>query len=373
MTVLVALLASSAFATAPATFGASTRGPDVDTGDVSASTWRRDLLVPAPDLIGPARRILPVVNGSETSDFPNVFALIGRSSTYGDQEFCSGELIDSKHIATAAHCIVGWEDGYKPLGFTMYAVEVGGSGGSIYNDALKVIKVSDYTYNSAYDDVNLHDDIGMVTLSTAVKDVDVFVVNTKSIDGWGAKVLTYVGYGITGDGQTDSGVKRTTDLDYTGTDGWFVTGFRKGTNICEGDSGGAVLETATKGLLLVGINSYVSSSTDNNHPCNTGGTGGTRVDLYTSWLTSKGATLTTSFGDTDTDTDTDSDTDADTDADTDTDTDTDSDNAWPSDPSRPPAGAYDRTGCASAPSGDGSLPWTLGVLGLIIRYRRRSS
>ena len=318
---------------------------------------------------------MPVVNGTVTSQYPQVVALMADYGSEGIVIFCSGTLIASKWVVTAAHCVRAITDAPSAGGLNdadgFYVV----FGTDIYNSEwLDYIKVSRYIQHPDYDDKTLRNDIGLLNLTSAASYTPIGV-NETSVAGWGAKNLTYVGFGTTGDGRDEDPIKRFGVVPFEGYDEYFIYGYSGSTNICQGDSGGPCFETAGTRLTLAGVNSFVFSPDGDSTPCVGGGSGATRVDRYLSWMNSNGVDYT--LGGTDPgSTETNVNVDVDVEADADGDADGDVDSLW-DEPDRPPEGAYQGRllgGCATV-SGHkfGSMALAgLALLGIVRRGRVRA-
>ncbi len=217
------------------------------------------------------RSFLPrgIVNGTDTGDYPAVFSLTADDGAGGVSTFCSGTLVHAEWGITAAHCIEAAED-YEAFGIPLYAA----FGSTVFAPDL-LVELDDLIAIPTYDAAAFAHDIGVVKLASPVKDITPMLVNDEPIDdSWSGTQLTFVGYGITGDGKNDSGTKRTTDLTVTDFDDQYVYSFELDSNVCNGDSGGAALEHNGKNLELSGVNAFVTPS------CNGGSNGATRVDMY---------------------------------------------------------------------------------------------
>ncbi|MDP2309619.1 MAG: serine protease [Pseudomonadota bacterium] len=339
-----------------------------------------------------AQEAPPIVNGSTTRDYGQVVTLYAADNDGYGYNFCSGTLIASDWVLTAAHCVAAMDDNERS-GMPNLIIIVG-------YDLNTEAGVTDYAYarrwieHPSYNDSTLQNDIGIIELETDITSIDIMPVNKDDIrSGDIGDDFRYVGWGITSDSGTDSSKKRTADIPLYDYDSMFLYGYdpEDNQNVCSGDSGGAALQIlGTNAFELAAVNSFVSD--DDSTYCEGGYTGGTRVDSFISWI--EGYTPVYSYDelesdadtDTDTDTDTDSDTDTDTDTDTDADTDADSDTDTDADtdggpvtdlgddPVRPNDVGEDYSSesmlCATA--SPMSAAWMLALVGAAAARRRRS-
>ncbi len=214
-----------------------------------------------------------IVNGVETTDWPAVFTLAAADQSGYIFTFCSGTLVHEEWGVSAAHCVDPIQD-YQNQGMTVYAV----FGGSV-NSPDDLVEIEEGIKNPEYGYGAFIDDISVIHFAEKKKDVTPMVLNDEPIDdSWIGTSLTFVGFGVTGDSQTGSGVKRMTDIPISGYDIDNVYSFDPDTNVCNGDSGGASLERSGKVAELAGINAFVTPS------CNGGSNGATRVDVHIDFL-----------------------------------------------------------------------------------------
>jgi hypothetical protein len=194
---------------------------------------------------------------------------------------------------------------------------------------------------------------------------------------WYGEELTFVGYGVTGDGEVDSGVRRYANIPLLGFDPLLLYAFDDGDphqNLCSGDSGGAAFETTAAGIELAGVNSFVFVYEANDALCADGGTAAARVDIHVPWIQgyAPNVWIEPIGGDPDTGLPP-------------PEEETDSDTGGPGravvdppdwgEPDRPEDGAYRRVcGCAAdgrGADGGGGLPMAAVVVGVMSVFRRR--
>ncbi|MFT7518907.1 MAG: V8-like Glu-specific endopeptidase [Kiritimatiellia bacterium] len=308
----------------------------------------------------PSRQI---VNGRVTTNFK---AVIGVAYEFerGTLMNCSGTLIEKRTVVTAAHCLDD-SDRYFNEGATGYVV----FGGDIWRgDIIDARTFSSFEQHARWNgSLDNGYDIGIIALdSTAViSPMPVTVADAGGIRA--GEELTFVGFGITGDGRDDSGIKRTTDIPFDRINGQYLMSYSPNTNVCSGDSGGATLRDVSGTLHLAGVNSFVTDTDDT--PCVGGGAGSTRLDLFSDWMESNSAWRADADTETETETETDSETETATDSGTETEPVPEVDYGdWDDLPERPPEGALGscNTLPASPFSGLG-----FGGLALLLLARRR--
>jgi secreted trypsin-like serine protease len=218
----------------------------------------------APDNDEPdgARHRVPIVNGTETSDYPATGMLLMQG-----QVGCTGTLVAQSTVLTAAHCIDGMQPGSLEFGFgpDQYQIDV-------------TVPVAAVAQHPQWDSQNLANDVGVLTLAQDAPIAPV-TMNPSMDQSWIGKVVTLVGYGVTdGASQTGIGTKRMVDVTIDSLDAatlHYTT--EQGKTACNGDSGGPAFYEENGQLLVVGVTSY------GDQQCQQYGVY-TRVDAFLDWV-----------------------------------------------------------------------------------------
>lgn len=198
----------------------------------------------------------PIVNGTDTSDFEAVGVLIWVDQRGERFAFCSGSLIQSDRVLTAAHCLDGVDiedldrSGYSIVFATGDDVER--RGGVLEESAITAIHV-----HPRYDG-HVTRDLAVAELETPLSAAPLPILVDRPEDSWIGEAITYVGWGLTGDDVRDHGEKRTVDVPILErTPSHIITYDPEGGNVCYGDSGGAAMRIVADRPVLVGVNSYI--------------------------------------------------------------------------------------------------------------------
>ncbi len=317
-------------------------------------------------LLAPPVAANPIINGTETDDYEAVGGLGVRygSGFYGP--FCSGTLVASTWVLTAAHCVEALNSDYSGYqGVFIFGGDIA------HGDVITYVNIADaFTYPS-YSPSNPTADIGLLELTSAPSGIQPMPVNMEDVtNSWIDQDMRYVGFGVTDryGGDAGSGVKRYADMPVWQYDSVYIYAYDPddGQNVCSGDSGGAGFEILSNGdLELAAVNSSVFAPYGG-ESCRDGATAGMRVDTYLSWIDDYADVF--SAGDEPDEPD-----DPD-DSDDPDDPDDPDDTAWTDLPERPSDGDVEdwKGGCAAAPAASRvGLLSLLAGLGLFGARRRR--
>ncbi|TVQ91406.1 MAG: hypothetical protein EA397_10155 [Deltaproteobacteria bacterium] len=224
-----------------------------------------------------------IVNGSATTDFREVVALAGIARNGQAALFCSGTWVHERWVVTAAHCIDALRQ-YERQGLTPHVV----FGGNIWaGDYFHVAEVTESINHPNWTgNVNNGADIGVLQITggpgAGLRPMPIMVDSATSFSR--GEKLDYVGFGVTRDGASDSGVKRTADIGFWELRGDYIIAYDEVKNLCQGDSGGAGLRRVSGGWQLAGVNSFVYDVTGDGQSCVNGASGAVRLDRFHPWI-----------------------------------------------------------------------------------------
>ncbi len=235
----------------------------------------------------------PIVNGLATGGYPTVGALLfsPTASTQNAIGKCSGTLIGCKSFLTAAHCVCdtvgtncqpGQGGAPNPSRYFVFLPHVGMLG--VQSIAIR----TDFDFPTG--------DVALLQLASPAENVRPSRINDAINPPVGTSGII-VGYGLTGGGKNDYGLKRYGSVvtanctNGISSDTSVCWAFRTplgppptNSNTCNGDSGGPLFIDFGTGPLLAGVTSGGSSNTcappDDSYDAN--------VYTYRSWIGTHG-------------------------------------------------------------------------------------
>ena len=223
-----------------------------------------------------------IVNGQQDFGDPAVALLVGVDANGGTVFTCSATLIAPTRLLTAAHCI----DGTTPVaGFSAYfgGQFPGNDPDFIFQTSAESVIVHPQWNPNA--DLNNGNDIGLVVLREAVPIQPIPFRTAALTPGDVGSQVTLVGWGITGGGLGDSGLKRFVDSTLHDFDDLLVVVGDENVGTCSGDSGGPAFATNAAGNEeIIGVTSFGDANCEQISV-------DTRVDSFKRFIASDGAEL----------------------------------------------------------------------------------
>lgn len=228
-----------------------------------------------------SRRVEAVIGGVQDRRLPAVGAL-----TDSGQSFCTGTLVASQLVLTAAHCI----DSAVTARALAFRIEVPANNAQGYTyHTYSSTRVSSHPQWNQQ--VSLGNDVGFVILDNKVdpKHAVPMPYNTKALDSsFIGRNVQFLGYGLIQSTRTaavSTPVKMGAEIPITRLQSDRFVTQTAGKSICHGDSGGPALMKLNGVWTVIGVNSYVSGSSagSGRSACDGSGTC-MRTDVYPTYF-----------------------------------------------------------------------------------------
>ena len=232
----------------------------------------------APDLAQDAAEVdSPIIGGTTDNGDPSVVAIFAHAPTSNSGSLCTGTVISSRAVLTAAHCVDPRLVGSGNV-FDVYT-------GTVFGSSSTRLAVSSVAFDAAFNPNALQNghDIAVVTLAKATTLPPVAFNRNPLTTANQNLPVRLVGYGASTHTNTGAGTKRAVTTTVDSISSMFVKIGSSSQQTCHGDSGGPALQTINGVDTIIGITSFGSDNSSTN-VCNGGGYD-SRVDQYSAFIT----------------------------------------------------------------------------------------
>ncbi len=220
----------------------------------------------------------PVIGGTTDTGDPSIVAIFAHPPNSNSGSLCTGTVIASQTVLTAAHCVDPRVIGNGNV-FDVYQ-------GTYFGTSSSRLSVSSVAYDTEFDLNHLENghDIAVITLAKPTSLTPV-PFNTQALGSANLSTpVRVVGYGASTHRNTGAGTKRTATTRIASIYSLFVKIGTSNQQTCHGDSGGPALQMIDGTERLIGVTSFGSDRSTTN-VCFGGGYD-TRVDKYVDFIES---------------------------------------------------------------------------------------
>ena len=222
-----------------------------------------------------AETTLPIIGGSVDNGDPSVVAIFIHAPSSNSGSLCTGSVVSSRAVLTAAHCVAPSVVGTG----NSFDVYTGTSFGT--SSPLAVASVA---YDAAFspDNLGAGHDIAMLTLARATS-LPALPVNKSALGSSNLNSpVRLVGYGVNTHDDAGAGIKRSVTTSLAAIDPQLIQVGSSEQQTCHGDSGGPALQRLNGVETVVGVTSFGYDESASS-VCFGGGYD-TRVDVYHNFI-----------------------------------------------------------------------------------------
>jgi secreted trypsin-like serine protease len=214
-----------------------------------------------------------IIGGTTDNGDPSVVAVFAHAPGATSGSLCTGTVIASRTVLTAAHCVdprvVGSGQVFEVLTGTTLS--------------LPGLAVSATTFDPAWNPSNLQNghDVGIVTLASPTSLAAIPFNQSPYTSTLAGQSIRIVGYGTSNHTGGGAGTKRTATTSVDSFSARFIVIGSTNRQTCHGDSGGPAFQTINGVSTIVGITSFGQDLSF--FQCFGGGSD-TRTDVYAAFI-----------------------------------------------------------------------------------------